>query len=148
MPSNSLPAAIPLYQKVPFDQIENSQVILSFDMLDFKLKPFLWYVFCIDYCIGLNSWPGLWMVTNECHWICGTNMRETPILRNQSRKFRCTTRFIGWLYLLSHGCYRKGCSIVTKQSKLNKMPRVGRLLYQIQATGHWRCWWVMNDKAK
>ena len=104
--------------------------------------------FCIDYCVGLNLQPGLWMVTNECHWICGTNMRETPILRNQSRKFRCATRFIGWLYLPSQRCYRKGCSNVPKRSKLNKTPRVGRLLYQIQTIGCWWCRWGMNDKAK
>ena len=42
--SNSSPTAIPSYQKVLLDQIKNSWENLSFDPLDFKLKPFLWYV--------------------------------------------------------------------------------------------------------
>jgi hypothetical protein len=44
MSSNSSPTAIPSYRKVLLDQIENSREILSFDPLDFKLKPFFWYV--------------------------------------------------------------------------------------------------------
>ena len=62
-------------------------------------------------------------------------MRETPILRKKSRKGRCAARFIRYLYLPSHKCYRERCLSVPKQGKLAK--RIGRLLYQIKAMLGW-----------
>lgn len=53
MPSNSSPA-IPSYRKVLLHQMKNSREILTFDASDFELKPFFWYVCCIDHRASLK----------------------------------------------------------------------------------------------
>jgi hypothetical protein len=104
MSSNSSPTAIPSYRKVLLDQIEKSRVILSFDPLDFELKPFFWYV-CQYGLSHLRLTPGQacgWQQTRDTGQVAGVwhstqipraalfvstpahDRRRTPIYRSEN----------------------------------------------------------------
>ena len=82
MPSNSesSPTVIPSYRQVLLDEIDKSWEILTFDPLEFELKPFFWYV--------LLYWLSRRLKTKTRGQACG--WQQTCHARHVARVSRAT----------------------------------------------------------